>query len=146
MFNNLGQVVMSKAGCAGGTVPALPSPSKRRRRPSTTISATSWEGGTAGEAVSHLQTAVRLEPRNPRTYHRLGNAFAQLGRFADAESAYKQALLLDPDAAPTHVAIAAVYLELSRPADARKHLNEALALDPADPTARALQSRLDGQR
>jgi tetratricopeptide (TPR) repeat protein len=54
------------------------------------------QAGKVNEAVSELEQAVKLSPRQPIYLNQLGVAYRQQGQFAKARDAYQRALALDP--------------------------------------------------
>lgn len=99
------------------------------------------EAGRATDALSLLKELVRLDPRDHRALHRLGDVNRSLGRVREAAACYarearvyqeegfaSRALALwrvvlrhDPDLLEAHERIGALYLELGRAADATLH-------------------------
>lgn len=104
--------------------------------------------GRVNEAVALLKEAARLDPRDRRTLHRLGDLHRRrLNRFREAAGYYAQearceesegfearaialwklALRCDPAALEAYERIGALYVELGRPADARQHYERSAA-------------------
>jgi len=54
------------------------------------------QGGKLNEAVTELEQATKLSPRQPIYLNQLGVAYRQQGQFAKARDAYQRALALDP--------------------------------------------------
>lgn len=54
--------------------------------------------GKWSDCVAHLEKALELDPRNTSVIWNLAEAYALVGRIADAESAISQALEVNPDA------------------------------------------------
>ncbi|MCE9659197.1 MAG: tetratricopeptide repeat protein [Burkholderiales bacterium] len=54
------------------------------------------QAGKLPEAVSELETAVRLSPRQPVYWNQLGVTYRQAGQFPKAREAYEKAIALDP--------------------------------------------------
>ncbi|MCE4552928.1 tetratricopeptide repeat protein [Roseateles cellulosilyticus] len=54
-------------------------------------------GGRLEPAITELELAVKLSPRQPALHNELGLAYRQAGRFGHARQAYEQALALDPN-------------------------------------------------
>ncbi len=104
--------------------------------------------GRVNEAIALLKEAARLDPRDRRTLHRLGDLYRRrLNRFREAAGYYAQearceesegfearaialwklALRCDPAALEAYERIGALYLELGRAADARQHYERSAA-------------------
>jgi tetratricopeptide (TPR) repeat protein len=98
--------------------------------------------GRLSEAVARLKEAVRLDPRDRRTLHRLGDIhrlnlhrlaeaagfYAKEARCEEAEGFHARAIALwrlvlrcDPARLESHERIGALYVALGRTADARAH-------------------------
>jgi hypothetical protein len=104
--------------------------------------------GRFAEAVALLKEAVRLDPRDRRALHRLGDLHRiRLNRFREAAACYAQearceeaegfharaialwrlALRCDPARLEGYERIGALYVELGRTADARQHYERSAA-------------------
>jgi tetratricopeptide (TPR) repeat protein len=102
--------------------------------------------GRVAEAASLLQEVVRLDPRDRRTLHRLGDLFRiRLNRFGEAAEWYvrearaqeeegfhgraialwRLVLRCDPARVEAHERIGALYVEMGHVADARLHYERA---------------------
>ncbi|MFH1679454.1 MAG: protein kinase [Candidatus Eisenbacteria bacterium] len=65
-----------------------------------------WEG-----AVSYLQMALELSPRDPTLNHTLGQSLVRIRRFADAEIYLDRAISLEPEIVYSYIDKAILYLE-----------------------------------
>ena len=65
------------------------------------------------EAASHLQEAVRLEPRNARAIVNLADVQFARGRYVEAARGYAEALALDPADATTQQSLAMTHYNLA---------------------------------
>ncbi len=104
------------------------------------------ERGRVAEAASLLQDVVRLDPRDYKTLHRLGELFrVRLNRFREAAAWYARearvqeeegfhgraiglwrlVLRCDPARVEAHERVGALYVEMGRVADARLHYERA---------------------
>ncbi len=104
------------------------------------------ERGRAAEAASLLQEVVRLDPRDYKTLHRLGELFrVRLNRFREAAAWYARearvqeeegfhgraialwrlVLRCDPSRVEAHERVGALYVEMGHVADARLHYERA---------------------
>lgn len=61
--------------------------------------AAAYAAGQWQAAAEGYRTLLAQRPRSPEAWFRLGNAYARLGRPADAVSAYREALAHDPQLA-----------------------------------------------
>jgi tetratricopeptide (TPR) repeat protein len=92
--------------------------------------------GRTGTAITHLNEAVRINPRSVEAHYNLGVASARQRRTDDAIAHFEAATRLDPTHAAAHANLGAV-LRLAGRAGAAEALRRALQLDPANPTAHA---------
>lgn len=85
------------------------------------IAAKDWS-----HAISELNAAVKLEPRNADVHNLLGYSHRKQARpdLAKAFEHYKLALQIDPRHKGAHEYIGEAYLMAQRPAEAEKHLAE----------------------
>jgi tetratricopeptide (TPR) repeat protein len=93
------------------------------------------EPGKLPEAITHLQSAVRLQPNSARALTDLGSALARApGRFPEAIANYQAALKLEPDSAIPHNNLGSALSKIpGRLPDAIAELQTALRLNPGDP-------------
>jgi non-specific serine/threonine protein kinase len=99
------------------------------------ISAIGWirrrQGDWAG-AVSYLQMALELNPRDPTLNHSLGQTLTHLGRYAEAETYVDRSVALVPDMAYPYIAKVLLYLAWDgKPDRARVVLEDAITRVPA---------------
>ena len=88
----------------------------------------------AERAVLHFEQALRLSPRDPRSYDAVnGLAFAliQLGRDAEAIESARTALRQNPDFAPAWRSLTAALALSGQLEEARRALARTMQLDPA---------------
>jgi Tfp pilus assembly protein PilF len=71
--------------------------------------------------LRELLAAERLDPKDPRIQHALGNGYAMRGKPADAEKHYLRSLELAPDFHEARFNLAALYNRLQRYEDAIEH-------------------------
>ena len=69
-----------------------------------------YERGFAQEALPHFQMAVQGRPGSAPMWHNLGMAYAQLGRYAEADSCVEKALSIDPGLEGAAAALAKIRL------------------------------------
>ena len=89
------------------------------------------EVGRIPEAITQLQTAVRLDPRSAQAHNFLGGALLAAGRKADALRHLRTAASLAPRDAHLQFNVAKALAASGQPADAAERFERALALDPA---------------
>jgi len=82
-----------------------------------------------------------LSPRDFRWAYYHAYLLQQVGRFADAETAYASALKIRPTAVAAMIHLGEVYLELGRNDMAQAAAERALGLGPGQPAAEALLGR-----
>ncbi len=122
------------------------------------VSRSSNDGGSeavaeAGslQSIEQLEAQADAKPDSPEILQRLGLAYFEAGRFADAARAYERATRASPDDALLWSALGEALVMASErdpmPADALAAFQKAIALDPSDPRARyflAVKRDLDG--
>lgn len=91
-------------------------------------------------SISDLEKAAADSPENSLVWQRLGLAYFEAERFADAARAYDEATRLAPDTALLWSALGEARVMASErdpmPSDAIAAFKKAIAIDPADPRAR----------
>ena len=68
----------------------------------TGLAALYLQAGRPDDAVTQLQTALRLEPEHAPAHYNLGFALSVLGRREDAIAAYEQAIAIRTDYTAAH--------------------------------------------
>lgn len=86
------------------------------------------------DALSLLQTAVRLKPDYVPARSNLGNALARMDRWPEAIAEYQAALRLSPDSLKAHNNLGNAYLRNGRFEEALREFQLALSIDPKSPT------------
>jgi cytochrome c-type biogenesis protein CcmH len=98
--------------------------------------------GMAGAppGIEELRAAAEASRNDARPWSRLGFAYFEQGKYAEAAAAYRRAVAIDPQAAVLWSALGEALVMSSRrdplPAEALEAFRKALALDPQDPRAR----------
>ena len=87
-------------------------------------------------AVQVLEAAVGMNGQDLEARSRLGAAYAQAGRTADAERTFKAVLDLDPDSVEALANLGVLYLRTGRGDEALAALRRAVAADPSHTGAR----------
>jgi tetratricopeptide (TPR) repeat protein/mono/diheme cytochrome c family protein len=93
--------------------------------------------GRTDEALSHIQEALRLEPRNPQLRYNLANTQLALGRTEEAIRSYQQALAIEPDHPKANNNLAVAFQRLGNLERAVEHYREQLTVTPMDAQAHA---------
>ncbi len=94
--------------------------------------------GRYGEAISYLETALRVRPDYPEAHFNLGMALSKIpGREAQAVEQYEAVLRARPDFVEAHQNLARLLVTLGRSQEAISHLITAESLRP-DPVAAKL--------
>lgn len=86
--------------------------------------------GQSAGALSPLQRAALLVPRDAETHCNLGVTFKDLGRLEEAEASYRGTLEIKPDYAEAHSYLGNTLKEMGRSEEARACHGRALALRP----------------
>jgi tetratricopeptide (TPR) repeat protein len=68
----------------------------RMRKQWTDLAVKQAQEGQWEEAINTNRNVISLFPQEPEAYNRLGKAYSELGRYADAHQAYAQSLKIDP--------------------------------------------------
>ncbi|MCT2557477.1 tetratricopeptide repeat protein [Tsuneonella sp. YG55] len=93
-----------------------------------------------GDPLDTLERTARDNPDDAATWQRLGIAYFDAGRFADAASAYSRAATADPQNAALWSSMGEALVMASErdpmPAGAKDAFEKAIAIDPGDPRAR----------
>jgi TolB-like protein/Tfp pilus assembly protein PilF len=85
-----------------------------------------------------FETALRLQPRYPDTYHFFGHLHEVLGQMPQAIELFKQAIERDPLAPVLQTELGWAYFHARRYADGAAQCEKVLALDPTFDYARAI--------
>ena len=93
-----------------------------------------------GDPLTELEQRAEAEPDNAGAWQELGFAYFEMGRFADAASAYRRATEADPDGAVLWSSLGESLVMASdrdpMPPAARQAFRKAIALDREEPRAR----------
>lgn len=91
--------------------------------------------GHGKEAITALQQAARLSPKEAEVHSNLGVALHDAGRLQEAEGSYRRALKLQPTHADAHCNLGTLLQDQGRLAEAETSHRRALKLQPALPEA-----------
>jgi Flp pilus assembly protein TadD len=83
-------------------------------------------------ALTALETAVKLDPKQSQGHNELGAAFTRTGRAREAMSQFEQALRLDPANVNARYNLVFALVKAGRFADAETHLRQVVAAYPKD--------------
>jgi tetratricopeptide (TPR) repeat protein len=86
--------------------------------------------GDLGEAVPHLQEAIRIYPAYAKAHNNLGCALRQKGQLPEAAAELKIAIEISPDYAKAHNNYGVVLSEMKLYDKAIEHYTRALTIDP----------------
>ena len=86
--------------------------------------------GRSDEAISHLETALRLDPKFVDAHRAIGKLYSEKGHATEAAAHYEETLRLKPDQALVHNDLGVVLETLQKPQEAQQHFVEALRLKP----------------
>ena len=89
------------------------------------------EHGRTAEAYEHLETAVRLEPKNGLTQYSLGVVLARQGRTDEAIERYRTSLRLNPRNASAHYNLGIIFAARRQTKEAIDNYLEAIQINPA---------------
>lgn len=95
------------------------------------------------ESLEQAREAALTRPDDAEAHARLGRAFLDTGRLAEAIEALQRAVRLDPENAAIRTQLGRAWLAAADPEKAVFHLRRALELEPDDPEARALLARAE---
>jgi tetratricopeptide (TPR) repeat protein len=98
--------------------------------------------GRAGDAIEHLEAAIRHQPAYAEARVVLAEALRRTGHSARALPHYEEALRLDPSSAQARLGQALALIRLDRHARALEVLNEAVRIHPGHPELAHLLARL----
>jgi adenylate cyclase len=90
--------------------------------------------GLPEEAIRSFERALRMSPVDPRlhlTFHGMGIALIELGRFDEAIVAAKKAQRQNPSYSQAYRCLASAFAHLGRDAEAREAAASLLEVDPA---------------
>jgi len=88
------------------------------------------------EAMTHIETSLRINPDNAEAHNSLGFALQRLGRMDEALDSYRTARRLMPTLAAPHNNLGVVAQAQGRLDEAHALYSEAARLNPRDPEAR----------
>ena len=93
--------------------------------------------GRTGEALSHVEEAIRLHPGHPQLRYNRANILLELDRIEEAIEEYSRTLAIDPDHPKANNNLAIAYQRLGDYAAAERHYRRQLTVTPMDARAHA---------
>ena len=117
----------SRIGLWESTVAAAPG----MPRPRVNLALAYVVEGRESEAVSHLQTALKIQPDFADAWVELGNISHDNGAYGDAERAYRKALNYSPTLEGVYYNLGNVYQDAGRYEEAIAQYRETLRRDPS---------------
>jgi type IV pilus biogenesis/stability protein PilW len=119
------------AGCAT-TSPETKAEHQRKARGHYEMAMNHMREGRTGIAITELENAQRLDPKDPWTELALGEAYRLKAHNEEAEQHLKRAIDLRPDFHAARLNLAALYIQMGRFEEAIE-LTQALLADPTFP-------------
>ena len=95
------------------------------------------ESGQTDEAISHLETVLRLKPDYAPGLNHLGDDLTRAGRAAEAITILQRAIRLEPRYAEAHNNLGVALMALNRAPDGLVAFSEAVRLQPSLATAQS---------
>jgi predicted O-linked N-acetylglucosamine transferase (SPINDLY family) len=92
------------------------------------LGALMWAEGRTDEALTAMQTSVRLLPQDPEAFSNFGVSLANLKRYDEAETHLRRALTIDPAFAGAHYRLGMAYELQGRYGEAESALRNAVSL------------------
>lgn len=143
-----GLIVLAGCGGSQSTAPTgvIVTPNAPQPKVAGSPVATTAASGKIGEA----ERAAAQAPEDAETAFQLGNAYAEAGRYPEAEQAYSRAVELNPEHVDASSNLGVIYYKQGRLADAEALFRTILAANPDDAEIRynlggalAAQNKLD---
>jgi predicted Zn-dependent protease len=88
--------------------------------------------GRMNDAITEFETERKLNPLEPSTYDRLGDAYNRAARYDDAQRVLQEALLLEPNSTGPFILLGKTLLRKGDPAGAALYLEHAAQMDNAN--------------
>ncbi len=94
------------------------------------------------DALEVFRTALRLNPKNPQSWHNLAIHYLDLGRLEEARSSFQEALAANPRMGAAFNGLGAIAFEMGDLAKAEERVTRALELEPRLRTGRYNLARI----
>jgi Flp pilus assembly protein TadD len=108
--------------------------SPAKARPHSNLGKALHDAGDEGNAIAHLQMALRLDSGDPYTHFNIGVYLESMDQFQLASNAYRRAMLLQPGFTRAMGNLANSLILMGQTDEAVAVLQEALHLEPGNPT------------
>jgi len=105
-----------------------------------------WGKETPTEALTQFDEALRLDPRDARSFFYRGRVHLRFGSVLKAEADFKAALRVDPKMVEAHEALGQLYKAQKMWEPAEAQMRQALTLQPKDPRHLAALADLSLER
>ena len=93
--------------------------------------------GQLDQALVHIHSALRLEPRHPQLHYNLANTLLAMGKIDEAIESYRKVLVIEPDHAKAHNNLAVAFQQSGDLGRAVQHYRDQLSVTPMDAQAHA---------
>ena len=121
---------LALSGCTGGDEAGTPTTVGEPGAARTNEVSALLESGEMEAAAELLEEALRLNPEELASLHRLGFALLGLGRYEDALEVFEREMALDSDFPDAWLGLALAHAGMGQHDQALDSLDEALRLDP----------------
>ena len=88
--------------------------------------------GRLNDAITEFETERKMNPLEPSTYDRLGDAYNRAARYDDAQRVLQEALLLEPNSTGPFILLGKTLLRKNDPGGAAMYLEHAAEMDNAN--------------
>jgi tetratricopeptide (TPR) repeat protein len=103
-------------------------PQKASEQPLLNLAIVLVHRAELAEALTLLQRAVAIAPRDPRIHEQLGQVYMQQGNYSEARKSLEAAMRLDPEKSNLHFLLGQAYRHLGRQQDAKTEFDAAARL------------------
>src|SRR5215208_2906108 len=98
--------------------------------------------GEIEKAIGFYEQALKVRPEFPEAEFQLGNAFASLGRLAEADAAFRRAISYKKNWSLPYSALGIVLVRQNRDKEAEQFFSQALTVDNKDNVALRMLAEL----
>ncbi len=116
--------------------------------PQSDVALYNWGNAKAAQgdqegAIECYEMAIELKPNDPSMWTNVGNSYARMSRYLDAETAFRNALALDPDRPTAGYGLALTLARSGRPDEALALLRKIAERSPQHESSRRLLAELE---